>query len=101
MMKIQYDPWDRFYEKIHIHIQLCQSIKTYCLKITVWLGKDYRLTGKTFQGFEKLTHKRDYGRLSGDAFANGIIIPFKVFSKTSLIFSGEYLSVTASDKWIN
>ena len=36
------------------------------LKITVWLGK-------TFEGFTKLNPKSDYGKFSGDDFADCII----------------------------
>ena len=38
----------RFYEKIHIHTQNMLNHKDGCLKITVWLGKDYRSISKNF-----------------------------------------------------
>ena len=46
------------------------------MKITVWLGKDYVWLGKTLEGFTKLNPVSDYGKLSGDAFADRIIIRF-------------------------
>ena len=54
---------------------MCQS-----MKITV-------LPGKTIQGFTKVNPISDCRKLSGDAFANCIIISFQVFSETSPTFS--------------
>ena len=71
IMNIQYHPWNSFYEKIHIHIQ--KYIKAWRLvwglpfdlaKTSVWLG-NYEANPIS-----------DYRKLSGDVFADQIIISF-------------------------
>ena len=51
------------------YTSLCNSMSKQednCVKITV---------GKTFWGFTKLNHIRDYGKFSGDAFTDHINLP--------------------------
>ena len=54
----------------HPYTIICQS-----MKITVWLDK-------TFSSFTKLNPISDYGKRSGGAFADCIIIPFLISQKT-------------------
>ena len=62
--------WDRRFLRKYTSIYNNMSKhEDYRLKTTVW-------PDKTFQGYTKLNPICDYGKLSGDAFANRIIMFF-------------------------
>ena len=79
-MKIQYHIWDaedfkKKYTPIYNNMSKHEDY--------VWQGKDYRMT--------RLNSISDYGKRSGVAFADLIMIPFKILppenSEASLTFS--------------
>ena len=64
----------------HLYTIICQTKKT-----TVWRLQFHQV--KLLKGFTNQNPISDHGKLSGDAFVDHIIIPFKVFSETSPVFN--------------
>ena len=69
MMKIECHLETEDFTKKYTFIYNMLKHKDYSLRLTVWLGK-------AFKGFTNLNRISDYGRPSGYAFADWIIIPF-------------------------